>query len=217
MDIKQAKWAVFWCDLLSPIIYGQIEASQTNAMLKRIASKAVEFPDGKVKKPSLSTLKRKLRKYKKHGFEGLFRKPRSDLGATRAVSAEAISLAVEIKMDQPKRSDRAINRILQEQLGETIGRSTLYRHLKRAGATRLKLGAGKMKVRGRWTADNTHDMWEGDFSDGPYVIKNAEAVPTYLSAFVDCHSRYAVEARYYYRENLDVLVDSLIRMNGVKT
>jgi hypothetical protein len=28
---------------------------------------------------------------------------------------------------------------------------------------------------------------------------------------VDCHSRYAVEARYYFRENLDVLMDSLIR------
>jgi len=54
-------------------------------------------------------------------------------------------------------------------------------------------------------------MWQGDFADGPYVVRNGEAVPTYLSAFVDCHSRYAVEARYYFRENLDVLADSLIR------
>jgi hypothetical protein len=36
-------------------------------------------------------------------------------------------------------------------------------------------------------------------------------LPTYLSAFIDCHSRYAVEARYYLRENLDVLIDSFIR------
>ncbi len=211
MDKKQKKWAVFWCDLLFPIIYEEIGPGLKNAMLKKIASEAVEFPDGKVKKPSLSTLKRKLAKFEEHGFEGLFRKPRSDLGGTRANSSEAISLAVDIKKDQPKRSDRAINRILEEQLGETVSRSTLYRHLKQAGATRLKLGIGKMKVRGRWTVEKTHDMREGDFSDGPYVLKNGEAVPTYLSAFVDCHSRYAVEARYYYRENLDVLVDSLIR------
>ena len=37
------------------------------------------------------------------------------------------------------------------------------------------------------------------------------AVETHLSAFIDCHSRYIVEARYYLRENLDILIDSLLR------
>jgi len=32
-----------------------------------------------------------------------------------------------------------------------------------------------------------------------------------LSAFIDCHSRYVIEARYYLRENLDILIDSLLR------
>ena len=36
-------------------------------------------------------------------------------------------------------------------------------------------------------------------------------VATHLSAFIDCHSRYVVEARYYLRENLDILTDSLLR------
>ncbi len=36
-------------------------------------------------------------------------------------------------------------------------------------------------------------------------------MPTHLSAFIDCHSRYVVEARYYLRENLDILIDSLLR------
>jgi hypothetical protein len=36
-------------------------------------------------------------------------------------------------------------------------------------------------------------------------------VATHLSAFIDCHSRYVVEARYYLRENLDILIDSLLR------
>ena len=35
--------------------------------------------------------------------------------------------------------------------------------------------------------------------------------PTFLSAFIDCHSRYGIEARYYFRENLDILIDSFIR------
>ncbi|NNL77795.1 MAG: transposase, partial [Desulfobacterales bacterium] len=87
----------------------------------------------------------------------------------------------------------------------------LYRHLKQANATRLKLGVLQKKVRKRWTRNHTHDLWVGDFEDGPYVLENDQVVPTYLSAFIDCHSRYVVEARYYFRQNLDVLIDSLIR------
>ena len=43
------------------------------------------------------------------------------------------------------------------------------------------------------------------------MLEKGNVAPTYLSVFIDCHSRYVVEARYYFRENLDVLIDSLIR------
>ena len=43
------------------------------------------------------------------------------------------------------------------------------------------------------------------------MLEKGNVVPTYLSVFIDCHSRFTVEARYYFRENLDVLIDSLIR------
>jgi putative transposase len=54
-------------------------------------------------------------------------------------------------------------------------------------------------------------LWVGDFEDGPFVIDGDRARETHLSAFIDCHSRCVVEARYYYGENLDVLIDSLLR------
>ena len=211
MKQKKEKWAIFWCDLLSPIIYEEIDPEQKHQMLKELSLKAVVFPDGEVKKPSLSTLKRKLEKYQEGGFQGLYRKERNDRGKARVASDEVISKAIELKKEQPFRSDRTINRILQEKFGTTIARSTLYWHLKEAGATRLKLGVVKKKVRGRWSRDNTHDFWQGDFEEGPYVIEKNEIVPTYLSAFIDVHSRYIVEGRYYFRQNLDVLIDSLVR------
>lgn len=52
------------------------------------------------------------------------------------------------------------------------------------------------KVRKRWSRDHTHDLWGGDFEDGPYVLENHQVLDTYLSAVIDCHSRYAVEARW---------------------
>lgn len=211
MDKEQEKWAIFWCDLLSPVIYEEIEPEQTNRFLKQLAGKKIRFPDGRIGKPSLSTLRRKFNRYQQGGFDDLERKGRSDRGKPRNVATQIIDKAVKLKKEQPFRSPDTINRLLEEMYGITVPRSTLYRHLKQANATLIKLGVLRKKVRKRWTRNHTHDLWVGDFEDGPYVLKNGDVVPTYLSAFIDCHSRYAVEARYYFRQNLDVLIDSLIR------
>ena len=211
MDKKQEKWAIFWCDLLTPIIYEDIDPEATNRFLKILADKPICFPDGRVKKPSLSTLRRKLNRYRKGGFDALDRQRRRDHGKPRNTGCHVIQKAIELKKEQPYRSPNTINRFLQQMFAATVPRSTLYRHLKAAGATRIKLGVMKKKVRKRWTRDNTHDLWVGDFQDGPYVLYENDVVSTHLSAFIDCHSRYVVEARYYFRQNLDILIDSLIR------
>ncbi len=211
MNKDQEKWAIFWCELLSPVIYQEIKPELTNQFFKQIAGKELRFPDGRIGKPSLSTLRRKLNRYRKGGFDALARKRRDDRGKPRNIAAQVIDKAIELKKEQPRRSPQAINRFLEQMYAATIPRSTLYRHLKQAGATRIKLGVLQKKVRKRWSRDHTHDLWVGDFEDGPYVLVNTDVVPTHLSAFIDCHSRFIVEARYYFRENLDILIDSFIR------
>jgi transposase InsO family protein len=119
--------------------------------------------------------------------------------------------AVELKKEQPRRSDVVINRILRQEFGRGVPRSTLYRHLRREGATRRKLGVSQQKIRCRWTREQPDALWLGDFEHGPLVVHQGTAFKTHLSAWIDCHSRYIVEARYYLRENFDILVDSLLR------
>jgi transposase InsO family protein len=215
MKPKDEKWALFWCGLLHPILFEEIDAQETNRYLKGLAQTEVLFPDGRVGKPSLSTLRRKLNRYRQKGFAALARQRRADRGKARSVSPEVLAFAVELKREQPFRSHRSINRFLRDRFGVTVPKSTLYRHLRAAGATRLKLGIVKKPVRKRWTREHTHDLWVGDFEEGPYVLVSGEAVPTHLSAFIDCHSRYVVEARYYLRQNLDILIDSLLRAFAV--
>ena len=210
MDKKQEVWAIFWCSLLRPILLKEIETSD-NAYLTTLSKKKTLFPNGEYKRPKLSTLKRKLGKYREGGFDALARKRRSDRGKPRSVSSEVLDTAIKVKKDLPRRPARTINAFVQKKHGETIKHSTLYRHLKQAGATAMKLGVSGQPVRKRWTRDRTHALWVGDFEEGPYVIHNDEILPTYLSAFIDCFSRWVVEARYYLRQNLDILVDSLIR------
>ena len=104
-----------------------------------------------------------------------------------------------------------INRILQREFGRQIPHATLYRHLRREGATRRKLGLSSEKICCRWSRDQNNALWVGDFEHGPLVMHQGQAVKTHLCAWIDCHSDYVVEARYYLRENLDILIDSLLR------
>jgi transposase InsO family protein len=211
MKKKDEEWALFWCTLLHPALFGEVSPEETQGFLKQLASEDLLFPDGERRKPSVSTLRRKLTKYRKEGFAALARKARSDRGKPRAQSQETIARAVELKRDQPRRSHITINTFLVTEGKGRIPKSTLYRHLKEAGATRLKLGVTQTPVRRRWTRDHTHDLWIGDFEEGPYVLHQEDVVPSHLSAFIDCHSRYLVEGRYYFRQNLDILIDSLLR------
>jgi putative transposase len=211
MSDRQERWAVFWCSLLSPLLYGEIPPEEAGPFLRQLASQEHVFPDGRRRKPSRATLWRKWKRYRDGGFEALFRKRRSDRGKPRKRRQAMIDKAIELKKDQPYRSDETINQFLEKEFHDKIPKSTLYRHLKRAGATRLKLGVTKTKVRCRWTRDYSNALWLGDFQDGPCVMVGDRAVATHLSAFIDCHSRFVVEARYYLKENLDILLDSVLR------
>jgi len=211
MPDRQERWAVFWCSLLSPLLYGEVPPEEAGRFLNELAQTEHLFPDGERRRPSRATVWRKWKQYREGGFEALFRKRRSDRGQPRIATPAMIAKAVELKKEQPYRSDVPINQFLQAEFGKTVPKSTLYRHLKRAGATRLKLGVSQQKVRRRWTRDYSNALWLGDFEDGPCVLVGGLAVPTHLSAFIDCYSRYVVEARYYLRENFDILTDSLLR------
>jgi putative transposase len=203
-------WALFWCSLLHPLLFGEVDPKDTQRFLKALASEARRFPDGTFKTASLSTLRRKLRAYRTGGFDALFRRRRADRGKPRAHAPELIARAIELKRDLGTRSEETLNQFLRVEGGKTLPKSTLYRYLRKAGATRLKLGLIQKKVRRRWTRPHTHDLWIGDFEDGPYVLEDGRAVETHLCAFLDCHSRFAVVARYYRKEDFEILVDAFL-------
>lgn len=211
MENSNEKWALFWCNLLHDLIFGHVESGEEGRYLRKLSDTEHVLPNGKSKKISYSTLRRKLKRFRESGIEGLYRKPRSDRGGVRAVDQEIIDKAIELKKDQPHRSEEAINRFLQQHFGKTIARSTLYDHLRQAGATKVKLGISKTKVRKRWTRDNSNDLWMMDFEHGPYVMDGESPKQTYLSLCVDCHSRFVVHAQYYLQQNAQVVIETLLR------
>ena len=202
---RHEQWAIFWCSLLQPLLCGAIPPEEAADFVRELTETEHLFPDGQRKKPSRSTLYRKWKQYRDGGFDALLRQRRGDRRKPRKNRQAMIDRAIELKKDQPRRSEETINQFLRDEFQETLPKATLYRHLKKAGATRLKLGISKQKVRRRWTRDQTNALWVGDFEDGPYVFDVDRVRETHLCAFVDCHSRYAIDSRYYYREDFDVL------------
>jgi hypothetical protein len=142
---RQEEWAVFWCNLLSPLLYGEIPPEEARDFLRQLDDTEQLFPDGERKKPSSATLWRKWKQYRDGGFKALFRKSRNDRGKPRKASPAMVAKAIELKKDQPRRSDETINKFLENEFKRTIPPSTLYRHLREAGATRLKLGVSKKR------------------------------------------------------------------------
>lgn len=203
-------WAVFRCSLLSPVLLEQIPAGQRESYFQELSQQEHLLPNGRRRRISARTLRRWWKKLREQGVQGMFRRPRNDRDRPRK-RAQLLERAIQLKREQPRRSDQVINRILLREFGAQVPRSTLYRHLRQQGATRRKLGVSKEPVRCRWTRDHSNALWVGDFEHGPVVLHAGRAVQTHLSAWIDCHSRYVVEARYYIRENLDILIDSLLR------
>lgn len=211
MDRDEQAWAVFWCTLLGPLRLGEVEEAEREAYFRSLAQREHLLPNGARRRYSVRTFRRWWRRLQQEGIEGLTRRRRSDRAKPRACLQTLLDRAVALKAEQPRRSAVVINRILRQEFGRTVARSTLYRHLRRAGATRRKLGVSPQKVRCRWTRERSNQLWVGDFEHGPPVVHQGRAVETRLSAWIDCHSRFIVDARYYLREDFDVLVDSLLR------
>ena len=214
MGDNDEDWAVFWCSLLSPVLLGEIPEAQRERYFQQLSQEERRLPNGQRRSISARTLRRQWRRLKEEGVAGLYRRRRSDRGKPRKKHAKLLARAVELKKEQPFRSDKVINRILKREFGRSVPRSTLYHHLRREGATRRKLGVSTKKVRCRWTREQPGALWVGDFQQGPLVVHQGQAIKTHLSAWIDCHSRHIVEARYYVRETLDILVDSLLRAWG---
>ena len=145
MPDQEERWIVFWCSLLGRILLEQVPSGERRRFFKELSHKETLLPNGKRKQVSLSTLYRKVRRFRLHGIDGLRRQSRTDRGRARNNREAIVARAIELKKEQPFRSPAAINAILKQEFGRTIPRSTMMRHLRQAGATRRNLTVSPAK------------------------------------------------------------------------
>jgi transposase InsO family protein len=204
--------ALFWGGLLYPALYpAPDEERSINQILLELSRQKHPTPEGWSRTYSLSTFKRKFRRFENQGIEGLKPQLRKDYRQIRGNRAKELERAIEIKRENPFRSPSTVNLILRGEDYQPIPASTLMRHFNQQGVTVRKLGYESTIIRKRWSREHTHSLWVGDFSQGPWILdETGQSHKTWISAFIDVHSRFVVVGIYALTSDMDALVRSLL-------
>lgn len=157
------------------------------------------------------TLRRYVAAFKEGGFDALIPKERKDKGECKAISAEAIALATELRKELPERSAERIQQLLQKQ-GHKVARSTLERHLRQQGYSGKELKQKHAQsVSRRFNRVGRNTLWQADLKYGPYLPDPGQfgrKIRTYLLAIIDDATRMVVHAEFYGHQKLPVLEDT---------
>jgi putative transposase len=157
------------------------------------------------------TLRRWIATFKRHGFDGLLPRERKDKGSCKAISAEALKLAAQIRQELPDRSAERVQQLLASE-GHVVARSTLERHLRQQGLSGREIKITQKQVASRrFNRQGRNTLWQADLKFGPYLPdpKNPTLkIRTYLMAIIDDATRLVVQAEFYYSQKLPVLEDA---------
>ncbi len=205
------KVALFRFGVISPLVCRPLEADENKVLRQQILTQTFRYPDGSERRVPERTLRHWLGKHRKFGFKGLFDEFRSDKGACRAIPAELMEKAVELRKEEPARSVRTVIEILKKTGcdASSLSERTVARRLAAAGATKklLKKGAGSYR---RWEQLYANDLWHGDTSHGIWLRDPedpSKPKKTKFIVFVDDASRVCTHGEFYFDEQLPKLVD----------
>ena len=113
------------------------------------------------------TLRRYVADFKRGGFDALLPRERKDKGSLRAISAEALELAAELRRELPGRSAERIQQFLASE-GYSVARSTLERHLRQQGLSGREIKAEQKQVASRrFNRKGRNTLWQADLKYGP--------------------------------------------------
>jgi len=162
---------------------------------------------------SISTLKEWLRRYTASGnrLESLYPAEREDKGRSRVLDEDTAASIITLRKEMPHATIPALMRAARERRiilpGTRLSHSTMYRFLKEQGI--MEQPAIMPKDRRRFEAEAPNDLWQSDVMHGPMVVVDGKKRKTYLTAFIDDHSRLIPHAEFFLSEQLDSFLSAL--------
>lgn len=217
------KIAVFRYGVISDFVgVRRLSRGERKRLLLERCDQTWEIPGSIRTRIAPSTVKEWVARYKQSGdkLEALYPQDRADRGALRSVDEETAAGIISLRKELPEVTLPVFLREARERKiilpGASVSSSTLYRFLKANG---LMEGAPAVpKDRRRFEAGQPNELWQSDVMHGPYVIVDGKQRKTYLTAFIDDHSRLIPQAEFFLSERLDNFLIALrkaLRMRGL--
>ena len=198
---ERERIALFRYRLIAEALNRRLRPRERGGLVREMASRQHEFPDGSVGTVSRNTLDRWMRYYRARGLSGLEPEVRTDAGVVRR-HPELFEEAAALRRERPERSAAHIAEILRARHGIRVSERTLREQLQRRGLDRAQLAAHP-RTFGRFEASRPNEIWIGDVLVGPFVphprIEGSRRAR--LFAFLDDHSRLLVHGAWVSEEN----------------
>lgn len=217
------KIAVFRYGVIADLVGSRrLSRGETKRLMREKCGQVWQIPGSGRTHIASSTVKEWISRYKQSGnkLEALYPQDRSDRGRLRSVNEDAAAGIVSLRKELPEVTLPVLLKAARERKiilpGMSVSSSTLYRFLKTKG---LMEGAPKQAAdRRRFEALQPNDLWQSDVMHGPYVVVDGKQRKTYLTAFIDDHSRLIPHAEFFLSERLDNFLIALrcaLRMRGL--
>jgi len=212
-------------EVIAPLLEKALPRGAQKVLIQELASKLFVDEYNQFIRYGERTIERYLSDYRKFGLDGLKPKVRQEQGKLKAFQEEALEQAIKIRLKHPGLSAESIIDALRasEVSGaEQMCVSTLNRHFRRLGKDRPALKKIPRKRYRILSVEGVHQLWICDVWDGPMLFDPALGKNRRLRlvAILDSHTRYIVQAEFYFNENRPCLEDTLLKgilKHGVPT
>jgi len=172
--------------LISPVLNG-METSAAEYFGK-LAAEPVKMPGVGERRYSEKTFQTWLQTYRRYGFDGLLRGPRSDKGKRRKISDDLGARIVYARKTNPS---MPVTVLYEKLVGEgiidptLISRSTVYRYVEDMSLSGAFAEGAEEKELRRFSFEKVGELYQVDLMYGPTIKNNGKRTRAYLHTFLD--------------------------------
>lgn len=198
---EREKVALFRYGLIAPLLNEQVDAKE---YFRELDGKIHSIPYYGERTVAEKTMREWLLHYRRHGFEALKPKKRTDRGNSRRLSPEDQDQILYIR----KKFLHMPVSVFYEHLIEkgeiqknSISYSTINRLLKKHNLVGKRMIA--TPERKRFAHERVNHLWQTDLSHGPYISIDGKKKKTFLIAYIDDCSRLVPFGEFFTSEKFD--------------
>lgn len=187
--------------IISPILNSDASVDSRKDLFKQAADRSYTTSSGTKLSVSWYTIERWFYLYRKHGFDALKPKGRTDCGQGRKMNDDIRETIIFLRQRYPRVPATSIYRHLLDQgiiTAHDLSLSTLTRYV---NALCSRSATETPKEMRRYEKEHINEVWYGDSCHGPFIRVGKQKHRTYIIALIDDASRMITGIDIFLNDN----------------